>query len=453
MIPITLQQLAVLSGGQLVGEDNRIEQVTTDTRALEADGLFVALIGERYDGHQFAEQALAAGAKALLVSRQLQLPVPQVVVADTRLAFGQLAAWVRQQLPTRVVGLTGSSGKTSVKEMTAAILKQCGETLYTAGNLNNDLGVPITLLRLTPQHRYAVIEMGANHQGEIAYTTGLVKPEAALVNNLAAAHLEGFGSLAGVAQAKGEIFQGLAENGVAILNGESHDLPNWHKLLTNKRVMRFSAETDATTEYRTSAVHITPAGTQFQLHTPFGSSEVLLPLPGRHNIANALAAAALAQAVGAPLTAICAGLAALQAVPGRLYPIALSSEVLILDDTYNANVGSMIAAAKVLADMPGYRIMVAGDMAELGEESEACHREVGQALHLAQVDKVLTVGHSSHWITEESQVGEHLADKAAVVTRLTALLTEYPQVTILIKGSRSAAMEEIVAQLREKVAC
>ncbi len=213
MISVTLSQLTDILNGELQGADITLDAVTTDTRKLTPGCLFVALKGERFDAHDFADQAKAGGAGALLVSRPLDIDLPQLIVKDTRLAFGELAAWVRQQVPARVVALTGSSGKTSVKEMTAAILSQCGNTLYTAGNLNNDIGVPMTLLRLTPEYDYAVIELGANHQGEIAWTVSLTRPEAALVNNLAAAHLEGFGSLAGVAKAKGEIFSGLPENG------------------------------------------------------------------------------------------------------------------------------------------------------------------------------------------------------------------------------------------------
>ncbi len=264
-----------------------------------------------------------------------------------------------------MVALTGSSGKTSVKEMTAAILSQCGNTLYTAGNLNNDIGVPMTLLRLTAEHQYAVIELGANHQGEIAWTVSLTRPEAALVNNLAAAHLEGFGSLAGVAKAKGEIFTGLPENGIAILNADNNDWANWQQVIGDRTVWRFSPNA-AGSDFSAANVRITSQGTEFTLNTPKGSVDVLLPLPGRHNIANALAATALATAVGADLSAVKAGLAQLKAVPGRLFPIHLTDSQLLLDDSYNANVGSMTAAVQVLSEMPGYRVLVVGDMAELG---------------------------------------------------------------------------------------
>ena len=452
MIPVSLKTLAEITGGTLHGSDFTLNDVTTDTRKVTAGSLFVALVGERFDAHDFAEEAIASGAQALLVSKHLPVAVPQVVVEDTRIAFGRLGAWVRQQSTARVVALTGSSGKTSVKEMTAAILRQCGETLYTAGNLNNDYGVPMTLLRLTAEHQYAVIELGANHQGEIAYTTDLVKPESALVNNLAAAHLEGFGSLAGVAKAKGEIFQGLPAHGIAILNDESNDWPNWQSTLQDKTVWRFSPQAGEC-DFSARDIRIAQDGTHFVMNTPLGTAEIVLPLPGRHNIANALAAAALALSVDAPLSAVQQGLKNLQSVPGRLFPVRLSAHQLLLDDSYNANVGSMTAAVQVLSEMPGYQVLVAGDMAELGEETEKCHREIGEAAREAGLDRVLTCGKFSHFISESSGVGEHFSDKTALTERLRELLSEHSEITVLIKGSRSAAMEQVVQSLKEKGTC
>ncbi|ENK9283489.1 UDP-N-acetylmuramoyl-tripeptide--D-alanyl-D-alanine ligase [Escherichia albertii] len=452
MISVTLSQLTDILNGELKGADIALDAVTTDTRKLTPGCLFVALKGERFDAHDFADQAKAGGAGALLVSRPLDIDLPQLIVKDTRLAFGQLAAWVRQQVPARVVALTGSSGKTSVKEMTAAILSQCGNTLYTAGNLNNDIGVPMTLLRLTPEYDYAVIELGANHQGEIAWTVSLTRPEAALVNNLAAAHLEGFGSLAGVAKAKGEIFTGLPENGIAIMNADNNDWLNWQSVIGSRKVWRFSPNA-ANSDFTATNIHVTSHGTEFTLQTPTGSVDVLLPLPGRHNIANALAAAALAMSVGATRDAIKAGLANLKAVPGRLFPIQLAENQLLLDDSYNANVGSMTAAVQVLAEMPGYRVLVVGDMAELGAESEACHVQVGEAAKAAGIDRVLSVGKQSHAIGVASGVGEHFADKTALIAHLKTLIAEQQVITILVKGSRSAAMEEVVRALQENGTC
>ncbi|AUV02604.1 UDP-N-acetylmuramoyl-tripeptide--D-alanyl-D-alanine ligase [Phytobacter ursingii] len=452
MISVTLSQLSGILHGELHGADTTIDAVTSDTRKLTSGCLFVALKGERFDAHDFADKAKEGGAGALLVSRKLDIDLPQLVVKDTRLAFGELAAWVRQQVPARVVALTGSSGKTSVKEMTAAILSECGNTLYTAGNLNNDIGVPMTLLRLTKEHQYAVIELGANHQGEIAWTVALTRPEAALVNNLAAAHLEGFGSLAGVAKAKGEIYTGLPDNGIAIMNADNNDWLNWQNIIGNRKVWRFSPNA-ANSDFTATNIHVTSHGTEFTLQTPTGGIDVTLPLPGRHNIANALAATALAMAVGAPHDAVKKGLANLKAVPGRLFPVQLGENQLLLDDSYNANVGSMTAAAHVLAEMPGYRVMVVGDMAELGDESQACHVQVGETAKAVGIDRVLSVGKLSKAISDASGVGEHFDDKAAMVARLEALIAEKQIITILVKGSRSAAMEEVARALQEKRAC
>lgn len=452
MIAFYLSEVTQALAADLQGADIQIQAVTSDTRQVTPGCLFVALQGERFDAHDFAQDAVNAGAAALLVSRPLDVAVPQLVVSDTRHAFGLLGGWVRRQVPAKIVALTGSSGKTSVKEMTAAILRQCGNTLYTTGNLNNDIGVPITLLRLTAEHDFAVIELGANHQGEIAWTVSLTQPDAALVNNLAAAHLEGFGSLAGVAKAKGEIFSGLAPTGTAIINAQSNDWSNWQQEIGQRRVWRFSS-VDGQSDFHASDVNLTGKGSRFTLHSPAGSIAIALPLAGQHNIANALAAAALSMAVGAPLTAISAGLADLQSVPGRLFPISLGPNQCLLDDSYNANVGSMLAAVNTLADMPGFRVMVVGDMAELGHEAEACHRQVGEAARDHALDCVLSVGKLSGLISQASGVGEHFADKSTLVTRLHALIAEHAHLTILVKGSRSAAMDDVVRALQEKQAC
>lgn len=453
MIRVSLRQLASVLSAQLIGDSIDIDEVSTDTRKLSAGCLFIALKGEKFDAHDYALDAVKSGAAALLVSKRLPVEAPQLLVPDTRLALGKLGAWVREQSTARVVALTGSSGKTSVKEMTAAILRQCGDVLYTAGNFNNDIGVPLTLLRLTPEHQFAVIELGANHIGEIAYTTDLVRPETALVNNLAAAHLAGFGSLAGVAQAKGEIFAGLPADGVAIINADSHDFPHWQTMLNHKTVWRFSPQAAADIDFFASDEQSSAQGTRFNLHTPFGQTDVTLPLPGRHNVANALAASALAMSVGAPLAAVKTGLAQLKAVPGRLFPIVLADGKLVLDDSYNANVGSMTAAAQVLADMPGYRVMVVGDMGELGDDAAECHRQVGEAARVAGIDKVLSVGTLSELISRASGDGEHFQDKPALISRLNGLISEHNIISVLVKGSRSTAMEQVVHALQEHATC
>ncbi|MGL9769677.1 MAG: UDP-N-acetylmuramoyl-tripeptide--D-alanyl-D-alanine ligase [Sodalis sp. (in: enterobacteria)] len=453
MIPFTLSAITSVLNAERVGINSTIETIVTDSRIPAARCLFIALKGKQFDAHDFAKQAVAAGACALLVNRRLPLDVPQLVVADTRRALGQLGAWVRQQVPARVVALTGSSGKTSVKEMTAAILHQCGRVLATKGNLNNDIGVPLTLLRLTPAHDFAVIELGGNHFGEIAWTTGLVCPEAALVNNLSAAHLVGFGSLSGVAQAKGEIFTALQENGRGIFNADSHDWPRWQQILDHKAVWRFSVQAANSADFFASDIKSDQRGVRFTLHSPLNECLVKLPMLGKHNVANALAACALALSVGAGLPTVVSAMAQLQPIPGRLFPIALGKGRLLLDDSYNANVGSTTTAAQVLAEMPGYRVMVIGDMAELGEKAAEWHRQVGEAIAMTDIDKVLSVGRLSYFIGEASSRGEHFQDKTALTARLAQLLSEQAVITVLVKGSRSSAMEQVVRALQEKAAC
>lgn len=460
MIPVSLRQLAAVTGGTLITENTAaadtliIQQVSTDSRQIGEQCLFIALKGERFDAHQFIDQVIAAGASALLVERQLAVNCPQIKVENTHIALGQIAAWVRQQSSARVVGLTGSSGKTSVKELTAAILRQRGKTLYTAGNLNNDIGVPLTLLRLTDEHQYAVIEMGANHIGEIAYTTHLVKPESALVNNLFAAHLEGFGSLEGVAQAKGEIYQGLPDEGTAIINLDSNDQTQWIAQLDPRQtVWRYSLTAQDTADFYPTDIVVNQLTTEFTLHTPVGSVQISLPLPGMHNVSNALAASTLALSVGATLDDIKQGLAQAQAVPGRLYPVHLADGKIVFDDTYNANTGSMIAAIRVLSQMPGYRIFVTGDMGELGEYAKECHQQVGEAAREYGLDKVFSVGQLSHEISQASGCGEHFAYKADLLAQLLPLIQQNDVVSILVKGSRSTAMEDIVDALKECYTC
>lgn len=455
MIKISLSELATIVSGQLLTKDQcfsqemSVSEITIDSRTVKPESLFIALQGEHFDGHDFVEQAIAAGTNALLVNRVLTVSVPQIIVENTRLALGKMASWLRGHVATHVIALTGSSGKTSVKEMTATILQQCGPVLYTEGNFNNDIGVPLTLLRLTPKHKFAVIEQGANHIGEIAYTSKLVRPEAALVNNLAQAHLEGFGSMDGVAQAKGEIFNNLVSGGTAIINLDSNDIVKWQEKLRDKRVWRFTIHENIEADFYASNICLLPTKTTFTLHSPQGEVAVSLPLAGLHAVANALAASALSMSVGANLENIQQGLALVKPVKGRLYPIELAPGKYLLDDSYNANVSSMSAAIEVLNAMSGYRVMVVGDMGELGQYAESCHYQVGQLLRDSRVDHVISVGQLSRLISEGSQKGQHLTSKKDVIAQLQILLSKYNNITILIKGSRSAGMEQIILGLKE----
>lgn len=449
MIPISIATLADIISGQLYFVADPTESITavsTDTRHIAAQSAFFALRGDRFDGHDFVPVAIGEGANVAVVSKDCASYVPQILVTDVEKALGQLAKWVRLHMSAKIVALTGSNGKTSVKEMTAAILQQCGKTLYTKGNFNNAIGVPLTLVRLTAEDKYAVIELGANHPGEIAYTTDLVQPRSVLINNIASAHLEGFGSLNGVANAKGEIFLGLPkEGGIVILNLDSYS-PKWLTSLNQHSLYFFSVHSSKA-DYYASDIVPTIHGTKFKLHTPEKILYITLPLTGIHNVSNALAATALARSVGTTNDAIINALASLTPIKGRLYPIAVNDNQRIWDDTYNANASSMCAAIAVLARQPGYRVLVAGDMAELGADAVASHREVNDAARAAQIDCVLSIGNLSEHISHGQRCGAHFTEKSDLVGYLKILLATEPELTILVKGSRSMAMEQIIYAL------
>ena len=454
MIQVQLSQLAEVLCAEHIGENVSVSHVVTDTRQIIPDTLFIALKGERFDAHDFVDQAVALGATALLVQRPVVSDLPQLIVSDTRLALGTLGAWLAAKMSAefglQTVALTGSCGKTTVKEMTASILAQKGTVLATGGNFNNDIGVPLTLLRLTPEHQFAVIELGANHPGEISYTAHLVKPQAALINNLAAAHLEGFGSLSGVAKAKGEIFEGLPEDGTAIINLESQDIALWSDALINRQVVTFSSAHE-NADFFARDVRMTAAGYPlFTLISPEGEIDVQVALLGLHNVSNALAAAALSMALGATLKQVQYGLANVVNVKGRVAVSEPRIGLRLIDDTYNASVASVKAAIDLVSSYEGNRWFVLGDMAELGDDSLALHREVGEYAQSKSLDRVATFGQASSVVSELNH-GHHFTDKTALISWLQQQLTETDQsVTLLAKGARSSRMEDVITALQEK---
>lgn len=456
MIKQTTQQIAEILHARLFGDGNvTVTTVSTDTRQAVENGLFFALKGEKFDAHDYAEKAVEQGCVALVVERELPIAVPQIIVADTRLALGELAKWLKSTLNPKTVAMTGSSGKTTVKEMTAKILQKtaaCEEdVLYTFGNLNNDLGVPMTLLRLTEQHKFAVIELGANHIGEIAYTTAIAQPDACLVNNVASAHLEGFGSIEGVAVAKGEIYQGLKENGKAIIN-QAFYYPQWRKEIGDHELQSFSytgSDQDSYADFWAENVSLNLNGSTFILHAFEEEIEINLPYLGAHNVSNALAATALAMAVGASLADVKAGLEQRSQVKGRLYPVEINEHCLLIDDTYNANVDSMKSAISVLKNYPAFRIFAVGDMAELGKESAQCHQEVADFVQQAGLDLIVSFGKESAVISANAQ--HHFTDKQAMSDFLLPIISqkiaEKQPLVLLAKGSRSQKMETLIADL------
>ncbi len=453
MIRVMLSQLCSVLNARLIGEDRAVSAVSTDSRAIPAEALFVALVGERFDAHDFASQAVTGGAVALLVERELDAECSQLVVADTKQALGQLGSWVHAQCQTPTVAITGSCGKTTVKEMVASILSQKGQVLYTQGNFNNDIGVPLTLLRSTAEDDYAVIELGANHVGEIAYTTALVKPDVALVNNVAAAHLEGFGSMDGVKRAKGEIYQGLQAGAVAIVNLDSNGGDYWKAVLADKTVKTFSA-TDHNADFYPRDVRLNALGiASFTLVTPVGEVGVELGIMGQHNVANALAAAALSLEMGASLAEIGQGLAHLSKVKGRVDMAQLRDDITLIDDSYNASVPAMKAAVELLGSFSAVRWLILGNMAELGDESLALHQQVGEHAAPFGFEFVLTYGKDAKVISDLCQ-GHHFDTHQDMMTFIEQHIEQQQGRTqvLLVKGANSAGMSKIAAALKEKFA-
>jgi UDP-N-acetylmuramoyl-tripeptide--D-alanyl-D-alanine ligase len=451
MIAMRLSEAGKPLQAELHGSDVPFVGVSTDTRTIRAGQLFVALRGPNFDAHQFVGAAASAGAAAAVVEIETAAHLPFLRVSDTRVALGTLASAWRQEFSLPLVAVTGSNGKTTVKEMIASILAQCGPVLATKGNRNNDIGVPLTLFNLGAEHRSAVIEMGANHPGEIARLCAIAKPTIAVITLCAPAHLEGFGSIEGVARAKGEIVAGLPADGVAVLNADDPYLDLWRTLAGRRRVITFglSAGADFSARLHNNG---DPAHNKFTLVTRSGEIEVDLALPGRHNVMNALAAVACAYATGADLDAIRAGLSAMQAVKGRLVSKSGISGARIIDDTYNANPASLRAAIDVLVKYPGQHWLVLGDMGELGADAQTLHHEAGIEAQARGVHRLFATGPLSRaTIAAFGKGSEHFTDTDALVSKLRKELIGHSAagVTVLVKGSRAMQLERVVQAIVE----
>jgi UDP-N-acetylmuramoyl-tripeptide--D-alanyl-D-alanine ligase len=451
--PLTLGAAARAMQAEYGGPDATFEQVSTDTRSIASGEVFFALRGERFDGAQFVAEALTTGALAAVVARDsldrlVQVPRERlVIVDDPRLALGQLGAYWRSHYTHPLLALTGSSGKTTVKEMTAAILAIAAggrdRVLATLGNLNNDIGVPLTLLRLRPDHLYAIVEMGMNHAGEIRYLSTLARPDVALVNNAGTAHLENLGSREAIARAKGEIFAGLQPDGAAVINGDDHYAPLWRKTAEAHRQISFALDRTADVRGRCA---LRADGCTLDIETPAGRGTVELTVSGEHNARNALAATAAAVALGVGVDAIVTGLAGYRGVKGRLQPIVGVAGAHLIDDTYNANPDSVAAAISVLAAASGLRVLVLGDMGELGPGAAALHAEVGDFAKAAGIDVLFALGTlSAHAVAAFGPNARHFSSVEELVDALRGELG--PNVTVLVKGSRFMRMERVVAAL------
>lgn len=442
-----LSQVARDVQGRMIGTDVTVDGVSTDTRAIAQGTLFVALAGERFDAHDFLEQAVAAGAAALLVADATRVPagVPAVVVDDTRLALGRLAAAWRARFTLPVIAVTGSNGKTTTKEMIAAILKAAygAAVLSTRGNLNNDIGLPLTLLGLSPAHQAAVIEMGMNRPGEIAYLAPLGAPTVALVTNAQRAHLEGMGDLDEVAREKGSIFSGLPADGVAVINADDAYADAWRGMAAGRPVRTFAIDhaADVRATVRQHGLEMA-----LDLQAPEGEAAIVLRVPGRHNARNAVAAAAACLAAGVPLTAVVAGLEGFAGVKGRLQRRVGKSGAEILDDTYNANPDSVRAGIDVLATTIGRKILVLGDMGEIGEASGQYHDEIGGYAKSQGVDLLFALGEATKAAVRNFGDG---ARHFCHVDKLIAAAEKElgPETTVLVKGSRFMKMERVADAL------
>ena len=445
------QAAARMLDAEWCGEDVLFTGVSTDSRSVKSGDLFIALSGKNFDGNKFVSQAKDRGAVAAMVNQNSDiegnksLKIPMIIVKDTLLELGRLATYWRGRFDIPLIAVTGSNGKTTVKEMIASILfqlvgKDSNKVLATTGNLNNDIGVPKMLLQLCKHHRYAVIEMGMNHLGEIAYLTGLAKPTVALITNAGAAHIKGTGSVEAVASAKGEIFEGLDELGIAVINADDLNMQLWHKLAGNRSVIEFglSKEVKVSGSYQLNLTD-----TRMELKLPDGAIEIKLRVPGKHNVYNALAAAAASTAIGVSKENIASGLELFGGVDGRLQQKKCQHGATMIDDSYNANPESVRAALSVLASAPGKKILVLGDMGELGDSAVDFHECIGEEARLIGIDSLFTLGKlSAHCVKKFGSGAQHFKNIEDLIVVVESALAS--NVTLLVKGSRFMQMDRIV---------
>jgi len=439
-----LSEAAQMLGVAVPRQDAQVSRVSTDSRAVAAGDLFFAIVGERFDGHDFARAAIDAGAAGVVVARDLGL-ARQILVDDTRLALGALARAWRARFTLPLIAVTGSNGKTTVTQMLRSILEAHAGTdaFYTEGNFNNDIGLPLTLLRLRAHHSMGVVEMGMNHPGEIAYLAGIAAPTVALVNNAQREHQEFMKTVADVAAENGSVFAHLAADGVAVINADDEFAGYWRTLVRDRSVVDFGLSMSADV---TAKVDMALYGSHLELMTPSGNVEIPLRIAGRHNVANACAAAACACAAGVPLAAVAAGLAAFTPYTGRMQKKVARSGAVVIDDSYNANPDSVRAAVDVLAAIDGTRVLVLGKMGEVGDKGPEFHQEVGSYARERGITCLLALGEETAPAVEGFGGGATRFESIEAINAAAAELAR-PGATLLVKGSRSARMERVVASL------
>lgn len=446
---LQLSDIAAAVHGTLAGTDLNVFGVSIDTRTLSAGNLYIAIKGQHFDGHDFIVQAEQAGAAALLVAQPMNSALPQIIVDDTHLALAELAGYWRRRLPVKIAGITGSNGKTTVKEMIAAIFATQGDTLFTQGNLNNDIGVPLTLLRLTENHRYAVIEMGANHPGEIAYTSRYAQADVSVITNVGPAHIEGFGDINGVANTKAEIIESLAADGVAVLNRDDAFYDFWltEKVGSRKSVsFGFAKSADVRAENISTSLDQQGFYSRFDLATDGARQSIRLNLAGEHNVKNALAAAAVALQFGIGVPDIKHGLEQVKAVTGRMQALVGRKGNIIIDDTYNANPASLQAALKSISHCDQPIWLALGAFGELGSDSHDIHAEMGLLIKNMPVRRLFATGElAKHTVNSFGENGQFFDNQEQLINTLQQAITG--KEIVLVKGSRAQKMENVVAAL------
>lgn len=452
MITMNLSTAARYLGATFRGKDVEFKGCSTDSRTLEQHELFIAIKGIHFDGHDFLDSASGRGAAAAMVQKNCRQELPLLIVDDTRHAMGKLAGIWRNEFNIPLIAITGSNGKTTVKEMLVSILGCVAPVLATRGNLNNEIGVPLTLFGLDREHAYAVVEMGANHPGEIAWLSNISRPTIAVITQCAPAHLEGFGSIDGVASAKAEIYDGLDDHGCAIINADDNYADFWQGRISNIRRLRFGIRNPADVSAQSVQQSALTGQSGFILKTPAGTVDITLPLPGLHNVMNALAAATCAIALDLELAVIKEGLEKIRPVKGRMEIKTGHKNSRIIDDTYNANPASLNAALDVLKQFNGQHWLVLGDMGELGTGEEEMHGLAGLAAKRSGVNKLFATGSlSRHAVDKFGNGGEYFVSVDDLIKRLQSVISH--DVTVLVKGSRSMHMEQVVSQLVGKSPC
>lgn len=454
MIKTKISDIAKIIHAKLIGNNAIISSISTDSRKYKRDCLFLALIGKKFNAHNFVDHAIKyGGCIAVVVNYKINTLVPQLLVNDTKVALIKLAAWIRKVTKVRIIAITGSSGKTSVKEITAKILSQSNVILYTKKNFNNEIGISLTLLELTYAHKFLIIEIGARKLGDIQKFSNVLQSEVALINNLSASHLSSFKSMSILSQTKGEIINSLKNDGTFISNHDSNDLLHWPRINSLKKIILFSEYQKDNIDFFATNKIVNLTGTKFYLHSPYGKHLIYTPLIGMHNIANILASCAISFAIGTKISDILLGLKKISFIPGRMYPIFLAKNKIILDDSYNANPCSMINAIQTLNFMPGYKVIIIGDMLELGNYSITYHKIIGKLISKKKINEVISIGKLSYFTSILNKNGKHFYDAKLLVNYIIKLININEYITLLFKGSRSSNMQKIVKIIKRYFKC